>query len=279
LNLNYLYCQRCGNASQAGSQVCQNCGSPLQAQTLPPAQSPIPQQFAPPVNIYPVYAPLSLPKKKSILPGIISGMLVTIAVAAVVFLLPDISSQNTARQAETQAAATLKYSAITLSQNDFPPGFEILTAEEAAARGVVDLTPNYVSSHSKANVVFSTTAILGNANTSNSVFVQAWVAAPLSQEELSKYKSDFANPAASIDQYPSTFSDLKIWQEAGNLGNGSMGITFTLSGTTFKGEFITGYRGDAIFTVGSIWDSNTVHKPDTLYLASRLDEQINALQR
>jgi hypothetical protein len=278
LNLNYLYCQRCGNASQAGSQVCQNCGSPLQAQPLPPAQSPIPQQFAPPTNIYPVYAQPRLPKKKYILPGIISGMLVTIAVAAVVFLMPEVQTQNAARQAETQAAAALKYSAITLNKNDFPPGFEILTAEEAAARGVVDLMPNYVSSHSQGNVVFSTTALDSNANTSKSVFVQAWVFAPFSQEELIKFKKGLTNQTVS-DQFSSVYDDVKIWPDAGFLGDGSIGITFTFSGTTFKGQFVQGCRGDAVFMVGSIWDSNTVHKPDTLYLASRLDEQIKALQR
>jgi hypothetical protein len=334
MNQNYVYCQRCGNASLAGSQFCQSCGSPLQAASLPPTQVPVPQQYVPPANVYPGYVPPQQPKKKDKAPWIILAVVLVLAVAVVAVLMLVVLPQNNAKQAGTQTAVALQnkqqataqaateavasqktvqaiaqltvnayptpqptepplptpditggtdYSSITLNQDDFPAGFELLTPEEAASMGFgVDAMSSSLAGFTSADPVFTTTALLLDSNNSSFEVVFAMVSAPLSQSDITGFENEISNPEVAKASFASGLGgDVVLWPDAGYLGNGSIGFTYSIdsAGTIISGDVVIGYRGDAMFMVMSMWlDATTVHQADTLYLASRLDDQIFFLQ-
>lgn len=305
VNQPVVFCTHCGWQNPAANSFCDRCGAALPVAQLPayPQQSPPPPAYpqqTPPPPPYGGYPPPAS-RKANALPWIILAVVVVAAAAAIIFLLtrgnPPANPQSTLAAGVTppvNATPTLRlstpktstggamYDAVTLTEADLPPGFDIISDEEAAEMGLdMEAFGSTLSGFTTTDPVKSITALKFTSSEFEMAFVL--IAAPISPFEMTNFDKEVSNPAQAVENFAEGLGGpAEYWAAGSTVGEASIGMFFSIDsgdGMVLLGDVIVFRRGDALAMVLTFYLEGGAHEVDTRLLAQKVDIQIQNIQR
>lgn len=312
MNQPVIFCTRCGAQNPAANPFCARCGAPLPAvqppaypQTHPPPPA-YPQQPPPPPP-YGGYPSPPAPRQANALPWIILAVVVVAAAAVIIFLLtqgnqpaspqstlaagvtppvlspaPPKNTPTSRPPAPTPTLSGSAYDAVNLSAADLPPGFELISDEEAAEMGLdMESFATMLSGFTTADPVNSITALKFTSSEFEMAFVL--IAAPLSPFEMTNFDKEVSNPAQAVESFAEGLGGpAEYWAAGSTVGETAVGMYFSLDsggGMILLGEVIVFRRGNALAMVLTFYLDGGMHEVDTRLLAQKVDFQIQNIQR
>lgn len=311
MNQPVVFCTHCGWQNPAANSFCDRCGAALPVAQPPayPQQSPPPPAYpqqTPPPPPYGVYPPPA-PRKANALPWIILAVVVVAAAAAIIFLLTrgnpsanpqstlaagvtppvlsPVSPKNTPTSRPPASTLTLSgsaYDAVNLTTADLPPGFDIISDEEAAEMGLdMEAFGSTLSGFTTTDPVKSITALKFTSSEFEMAFVL--IAAPISPFEMTNFDKEVSNPAQAVENFSEGLGGpAEYWAAGSTVGEASIGMFFSIDsgdGMVLLGDVIVFRRGDALAMVLTFYLEGGAHEVDTRLLAQKVDIQIQNIQR